>query len=589
MQGREPERRFRPDRFIRRWPIFVKRPVHIAHWVDETPPRSVTLLSGLQHVGIISIALVYPLLLGREAGLSEAGTANLLAATMLVLGIAALLQSLPRGAVGSRLLCPPVCTAAYLTPAMLAAKTGGLSLVFGMTVFGGLVEMAVSRVLRPLRPYLPPELSGLVVLLVAVSVGNLAFRSLLGIGAAQAPDGRELFVAALTLATMLGLSVWGRGAARLFCVLVGMLVGYLAAAAVGILGIADFEALNQAEFVSVPRFATHGWSWDAALIIPFAIAALGTAIRGVGDITIAQKINDADWVRPEMRSVSGGVLANGMANVVGGVLGAHAVSTYTSSVGLASASGVTSRRVGYAIAGIFMLLAFMPKASTLFLIMPRPVIGAATLFTAAIIFVNGVQIVASRLMDARRTYVIGLSFISGLAVDIYPGYFGALPQSYQPVFASSLVLGTVTALVLNLVARIGMRRTRRLVVEPGRFNSADVEAFMETQGAAWGARRDVVDRASVSLTQSLETIVDACSPAGPLEVEATFDEFNLDLRVSYDGPPLELPESRPTNEEILSSEAGERRLAGFMLRRLADRVAATCRGGRTTVLFHFDH
>ena len=83
----------------------MKRPVYITHWVDEKPPRSVTLLSGLQHVGIISIALVYPLLLGREAGLSPAGTGNLLAATMLVLGIAAMLQSLPRGAVGSGLLC----------------------------------------------------------------------------------------------------------------------------------------------------------------------------------------------------------------------------------------------------------------------------------------------------------------------------------------------------------------------------------------------------------------------------------------------------------------------------------------------------
>lgn len=567
----------------------MKKPIHITHWVDETPPHGVTLLSGLQHVGIISIALVYPLLLGREAGLSAGGTADLLAASMLVLGVAALLQSLPRGPVGARLLCPPVCTAAYLTPAVLAVKTGGLSLAFGMTAFGGLIEIAVSRVLRPLRPYLPPELSGLVVLLVAVSVGNLGFRSLLGIDAAQPPDTREFAVAALTLATMLGLSVWSRGAARLFCALIGMTVGYLAASMTGILAAADFDALHQAALVSVPRFAAHGWSWDAALVIPFAIAALGTAIRGVGDITIAQKINDTDWVRPEMRSVSGGVLANGMANVLGGLLGAHGVSTYTSSVGLSAASGVTSRRVGYAIGAIFVLLAFMPKASALFLIMPRPVIGAATLFTAAIIFVNGVQIVASRLMDARRTFVIGLSFVTGLAVDVYPGYFGGLPQGMLPIFASSLVLGTVTALVLNLLARIGVRRTQRLVVEPGSVDPAAIEAFMETQGAAWGARRDVVDRANFSLAQSIETIVEACAPAGALEVEATFDEFNLDLRVSYDGPPLELPESRPTNEEILSSEEGERRLAGFMLRRHADRVAATCKGGRTSVLFHFDH
>ena len=45
----------------------------------------------------------------------------------------------------------------------------------------------------------------------------------------------------------------------------------------------------------------------------------------------------------------------------------------------------------------------------------------------------------------------------------------------------------------------------------------------------------------------------------------------------------------PTNEEILMSEDGQRRLAGFLLRRQADRVQASHRAGRSTILFHFDH
>jgi NCS2 family nucleobase:cation symporter-2 len=52
---------------------------------------------------------------------------------------------------------------------------------------------------------------------------------------------------------------------------------------------------------------------------------------------------------------------------------------------------------------------------------------------------------------------------------------------------------------------------------------------------------------------------------------------------------LELPERRPTNEEIMGSDEGQRRLAGFMLRRYADRVQSTHKGGRSTILFHFDH
>lgn len=567
----------------------MKKPRQITYGVNENPPPGVTVLSGLQHVGIIAIALVYPLVLGREAGLAPEQTADILAATMLVLGIGAVLQSLPRGPLGAGFLCPPVCTAAYLGPAVLAIKTGGLSLAFGMLAFAGVLEAGLSRLLRPLRPYLPPEVSGLVVVLIAVGLGSLGFRSLLGADLPQAERPAHFVVAALTLGVMVGLSVWSTGMPRLFCALIGMAIGYAAAIGAGLLGRADLQTVYAAPLVLPPGFSTLGWSWDSALVIPFAVAALATCVRTIGDVTICQKVNDADWVRPDMRSIAGGAFANGVTNVLGGMLGAHGVSTYTSSVGLAAATGVTSRYVGYAIGIIFVALAFMPKASALFLIMPAPVMGAATLFTSAIIFLNGLQIITSRLLDARRTFVIGLSFMAAMAIELHPAFFNTLPAGVLVFFSSSLVLGTVTALLLNLVFRIGVRRTQRLTVDPRRVNSAEIEGFMEGNGAAWGARRDVIDRAAFGLAQSIETIVESGVAAGPLEVEASFDEFSLDLRVSYEGPPLAFPEVRPSNEEIMASEDGARRLAGFMLRRHADRIESSLKASRSSIMFHFDH
>jgi NCS2 family nucleobase:cation symporter-2 len=258
-------------------------------------------------------------------------------------------------------------------------------------------------------------------------------------------------------------------------------------------------------------------------------------------------------------------------------------------VGLSSATGVTSRRIAYAIGAVFLALAVLPKAAALFAIMPRPVLGATLWFSACFVLVNGLQIVTSRMLDIRRTFVIGLGFTMGLAVDVYPALFSGMPAGVQPFTGSSLVLGTVTALALNALFRLGVRKTRRLVVDAVSFDPVAVADFLEAQGAAWGARRDVIDRASFNLSQSIETIVDSCAPQGPLEVEASFDEFRLDLRVSYAGPPLELPERRPTNEEIMASDEGQRRLAGFLLRRQADRVQSSHRAGRSTILFHFDH
>jgi NCS2 family nucleobase:cation symporter-2 len=421
---------------------------------------------------------------------------------------------------------------------------------------------------------------------VAVSLKK---KSLLGIGMSQPGYLPHFVVAALTLGTMVGLSVWGRGVPRLFCALIGMSVGYAAAVANGALTAADLRTVEAASFLAPPGFAMHGWAWDATLVLPFAVAALANCVRTIGDVTICQKINDADWVRPGMRSISGGALANGVTNILAGAVGAHGVSTSTNCIGLAAATGVASRRVGYAIGGIFVVLACMPKASAVLLIMPAPVIGAATLFTSAIIFINGLQIITSRLLDARRTFVIGLAFMAAMSIEIYPVFFRGLPAATQVFFGSSLVLGTVTALLLNLVFRLGVRRVRRLLVDPQRVEPAAIEGFMETHGAAWGARRDVIDRASFDLVQSVETIVDSGVATGALEIEASFDEFSLDLRVSYDGPPLELPATRPSNEEIMASEEGARRLAGFMLRRYADHVQTTRKAGRSTILFHFDH
>lgn len=567
----------------------MKKPANLIYGVNDIPPIGVAFLSGLQHVGLISIFLLFPLVVLREAGLSTYALNNILSLSMLAMGIGALLSALRVGPLGSGFLCPPVFSAFYLSPSLLALKTGGLPLVFGMTLFAGVFEGALSRVQRYLRAYFPPEIAGLLVLLIGVNVGVIGMNHVLGVSAPVYPGTAEFIVAAVTLGSMVALAVWGRGSIKMFSALLGMMIGYGAAALAGLLTAADIDKVATAPLVSMPSLAHLSWRWDAALIMPFAIAALAACLKNVGCVTTCQKLNDAEWVRPDMRSAERGVLADAAGTIAAGLLGTVGVNSSPTSIGVSNASGVTSRRVAYAIAGIFFVLAFLPKVAVYLAIMPRPVIGAALLFAACYVFINGVQIVSSRLFDARRTFVLGLSFMAGMAVDIYPDYFSRFTGSMQPVLGSSLVFGVVCATLLNLAFRLGVRRVVRLSIKAEQLDARAIEEFMETHGAAWGARRDVMERAKFNLTQSVETIIEGCEPQGPLEVEATFDEFSLDIRIAYMGPPLELPDKRPTNEEIMESEAGQRKLAGFMLRRYADRVAASQRGNRSTILFHFDH
>ena len=564
-----------------------KKPPNILYRADETPPHTVTGLTVVQQFGLMSINLIYPVLIGREAGGTAHLAGDLVSLAFLVIGVGALLQALPR--VGSGFLCQPVPSAVYLIPSLLAARRGGVPLVLGMTVCAGVLEMALSRALRQLRPLFPPEIAGLVVALTGLTTGAVALRMTLGVNASPAPGASAAVVSVVTLGTMVALNVWGRGMLRLTCVLVGMIAGYGMTAVLGGFRPADWETLVATPWVKLPGFDHVHWAFDAGLVIPFAIVAVAAALKVAGNITTCQKLDDADWVRADMTSISRGVLADGVTTTLAGVVGTTGMNSSSPAVGLASATGILSRRIAYVLAPLLVLFAFLPKLGVLFFLMPPAVAGPALLFSATFMFVNGLEIMTSRLLDSRRTFVIGLSIMCGLAIDFLPGAFARFPAWVQPVLVSSIVLGPVMALLLNGLFRLGVRKTQRLVVEPAAVDSASIDAFMEGSGAGWGARRDVIDRASFSLAQSIEVVVDSCEPQGPLDIEASFDEFSLDVRVAYTGPPLELPEQRPSNEEIIASDAGQRRLAGFMLRRHADRVQAVHRAGRSTILFHFDH
>lgn len=566
----------------------MKRPPNLAYWLNEKPPLGVTALSGLQHVGLVSIFLLVPVIACRQAGLAPEKIVDVLSLSMLVMAVGPVLQQLGRGGVGSGYLLPQIFAAPYLPAVALALKAGGLPLAFGMTIFAGAVEMLVSRLFRPLRPFFPPEVAGFVVVMIGVTIGMLGLRGVFGSGGSQ-PNAASLGIAVFTLALIIALNIWTRGAAKLFCALIGMVAGYVAAAILGVVPHADLARVAEEPLVRLPNVSHLGWAFDASLMVPFAIAAVAASLRAMGDVTICQKTNDAAWVRPDMRTISGGALANGLCTALAGVVGTIGCNTSTSNVGLAAATGVTSRTVAYAIGAIYLLLAFVPMGATVFVVMPGAVVGAVLVFASCLIFINGVTIITSRMLDARRTFVIGLSFMLGLAVDVLPGVFAGLPPSLRLFSGSSLLFGTFSALVLNVVFRLGVKRTVTLAVDPGKVDPEKIEQFLRTQGATWGARPDVIARAVFAAIQLVEAVTENVWKSGPLALQASFDEFNLDLRLSYQGDTLEFPDKRPSDEEIRETDEGMRRLAGFMLRHNADRIRSEAQAGWATVHFHFDH
>jgi xanthine permease XanP len=568
----------------------AKKPGEFTHGVDDVPPPPLTALVGFQHVSLVRIQLIFPALVIQLAELPTEASVNMLSLSLIALGIAAILQSLPRGPVGSRYLCPSCHDGIFLEPSIAALKLGGLPLVFGMTLVAGVIQSALSPILHRIRPLLPPEIGGLVVFLVGTSLAAIGCRYVIGVGVKEPVGPDYWLVGGVTLMIMVGLNVWGKGQAKLFCAMLGIVAGYGAAFLTGMLPQDASRVFSELHLFAIPHFSHAGLAFSPAMIMPFTVAAIAVTLKGIGDITALQRINDPHWVRAEMGSISRGTLANGLANMVAGVVGTLGLTPSTANIGLQAATGMSSRVIGYAVGAILIVLAFLPSVTGSLILMPRPVMGAALLFSACFVLISGLQTITSRMLDARRTLVIGLGIASGVAAEILPGFATDIPNSLQPIVGSSIVLGTITALLLNGVFRIGQRRRVTLALDPAAADAvAEVNEFFDAAGRGWGARPDVMVRVAFGINQAIEAIREHCEPQGPITIEAHFDEFNLDVRISYRGEALEFPDERPSQQEIIETDAGYRRLAGFMLRMNADRIRTSVKDGATVLEFHFDH
>ena len=567
----------------------TRKPATLQYSVADIPPPSVIVVSALQYIAVLAAFLVYPLIMTRQAQVAPAIADSVLSWSMIVLAIGTSLQALPKGPVGSGYLAPSTMTAVYVSPSLEAVRLGGLALMAGMNIFGGLVEAVVARSMHRLRALLPPELAGVVIVLVAIGNGMLGYQYLLTPGAAEPADMRHWLVALITLVVTVGLNVWGRGVLRASCALVGMIVGYLAAIPAGLLRHEDFAQLANLPLLQLPRVDYFAWSFDAVLIAPFVVAALANTLKAAALLTAAERQLDADWVRPNLERIGAGVLADGIAMVVSGVLCVFAVNVSSSTVGLNEATGVASRVIAYAISVIFVVIAFIPGLMRFLTLMPAAVIGATFIFTSCAILKGGIETIASRMLDARRTLVVGMALLTGLAVEAFPGFFRAVPPAIQPLVGSPLVLGTLVGFVLNAIFRLGAWRRAVLVVELQQIDFDAIHSFVEGLGGLWGARRDVVTRASFAAQQLVEVIVENCEPSSAVSLSGSFDEFNLAIEARYAGHPLELPERRPSDTEIRASEDGARLLAGFLLRHNADRASVIQRGEACVVRFQFHH
>ncbi len=559
----------------------MERPAEITYWLDERPPPLKWALLGLQHTVVICPYLVLVALVVEAAGIRSTQAGPYIGMAMLAVVLHALLQARRWPQIGSGYLCPPIVSAIYLPASLSAAAVGGLPLVAGMVVFAAVTEMVLSRLVTSLRRVFPAVVSGIILMSVGIELAQIAlgivFDARLPGTAAFGPV--ELIFAA-AVAVMVALSVWGRGPLKLFCALLGILVGYGLATALGQLSPALTTGVASAQPWAVPLLAPVGVAFRGDFLFPFALAGIASALRTVGVITTCQQMNDAAWSRPDTASLRGGVFADGLGCALGGLFATPGLSVSPTLAGIQRATGATSRAIVWSLAVWFFLLACLPKLATLIVHMPKPVMAAALFFNGSFMLVGGMEIAFRRPVAIRETFTIGIALILAVGSVIYPAFFKALPTWSQPITASPIAIATIAAVMLNLLFLLGRRRSSQLDLsldaEP--VTNRQLSQFVQARGKAWKLPGDAAQRILRSLEDLIDQIRGSNANTGPIALSLAFDDYDVTAELSYAGTLVQTRTARfsrePSDEQAFISG-----LSCFLVDVNADRVEPTCREG----------
>ena len=434
----------------------AKKPAGLIYGVDDVPPWSALGLLAVQHIFLMSSTLVLPIVLVSEIGGDFTQVQAVVALTMMACGIGTILQAMRWRGIGSGFLCPNLCGPNFFAASMAAAWLGGLPLMRGMTIAAGLVEIVFARFVHRLQFLFPTEITGLVVFMVGVSLVPVGASRFLHVDYTGEPiQLSSLAVAAATLFVMVALNVWGSTKLRLYGVLIGMVLGYALSAATGLLPLDRFHQVVEAPWIGLPTLAgAFDIDFRWSLLPVFVIVSLCGALKSFGNLVMCEKVNDDEWTKPDTKRIGDGLMADGIAVTISGVLGGVASDTSSSNVSLSGASGATSKWIGVAAGALFILLGFSPKLSALLSIMPAPVVGAIIVFVICFMLMAGLQIILGSKPDTRRIFVIGTALCFGLSLDMLPDLYAHLAPWLRPFFESSLTLATVMAVALNQLLRV---------------------------------------------------------------------------------------------------------------------------------------
>ena len=431
----------------------------LVYRLDDRPPASEALFAAVQHLLASFVGIVTPtLIIGNMLEL-QSEVPYLISMALLASGIGTFVQAYRPLGIGAGMLCIQGTSFAFLgaivSAGMFVRAEGGddqavLGLITGLCFTGAFVQIGLSQVIPYLRRIVTPLVTGIVITSIGISLIKVGMSDLAGgVGAEDfgAPVNLCLGFFVITLIVLLNNSnsVW----IRLSSVIIGLIAGLVAAAVTGVL---DGGKLSGVTGVALPTPFRYGFDFNVAAFIPVAVIYVISSIETAGDLT-ANCIISQQPIEGEryIRRIRNGVLGDGVNSMIASALNSFPNTTFSQNTGVIQLTGIASRYVGMYAAGVLVLLGMIQGVGDFLLIIPKPVLGGATLVMFGTVAAAGVKIMATEDLDRRKVVIIAVSFGLGLGLALVPEVFAQTPPIVQSTFSSAAATAGLTAIVLTVV------------------------------------------------------------------------------------------------------------------------------------------
>lgn len=407
---------------------------------------------GIQHVlAMYAGAVIVPLIVGAGIGLTGEQLTYLVSIDIMMCGIATFLQVYQNKFFGIGLPVVLGCTFTAVGPIIAIGNQYSVGSIYGAIIASGLIVVVIAKYFSKLVKFFPPVVTGSVVTVIGVTLIPVAMNNLAGgQGSSNFGAVENVLLGFGTLLFILAIFRFFNGFIRSIAILLGILAGTLAAS---FMGMVDFSAVKEASWFHLPKlFFIETPEFHIMPIVTMTLVAIVSLVESTGvyfalsDIC-EKKINEHDIAR--------GYRSEGIAIVLGGMFNAFPYTTFSQNVGLLQLSGVKSKNIIYTAAGMLVLLGLVPKIGAFTTIIPSSVLGGAMVAMFGMVIASGIKMLGQVDFSSQENLlIVACSVGLGLGVTVVPEMFGDLPASLRILTDSGIVLGSLTAVLLNLVFNV---------------------------------------------------------------------------------------------------------------------------------------